>query len=279
MRYFVFSLALAVTVLATRPAWPQQIIAHRGASHLAPENTLASFRLAWELGADGIEADFHLTSDGKIVCIHDNNTKRVADEDLVVRDTALARLRSLDVGSWKDPRWHNERIPLLEEVLETLPRGKLAFLELKCGPEIVAPLIDVLNESGVPLEQIVVISFNAGSIAELEHRLPSVKTNWLVGFKQEDDGAWSPKAEEIGNTVRSIGADGVGARAVPEYFDGSFIAALRSKGVPEFGVWTVDDPEVGDFYRSLGAWAITTNRPGFLREEVTNLDKKRDTPQ
>ena len=89
----------------------QLIIAHRGASHEAPENTLAAFRLAWEEQADGIEGDFYLTSDGQIVCIHDKTTKRVAPKqpELTVAKSTLKQLRSLDVGSWKNPRYAAER--------------------------------------------------------------------------------------------------------------------------------------------------------------------------
>ncbi|MDA1056051.1 MAG: glycerophosphodiester phosphodiesterase family protein, partial [Planctomycetota bacterium] len=79
----------------------QLIIAHRGGSHDAPENTLAAFRLAFEQGADGIEGDFYLTRDNRIVCIHDADTKRVADKTLVVAESSLAELKRLDVGSWK----------------------------------------------------------------------------------------------------------------------------------------------------------------------------------
>src|SRR5450631_4721748 len=107
------------------------IVAHRGASADAPENTLAAFRLAWEQGADGIEGDFRLTAEGRIVCIHDEDTVRVAGSRHVVADASYNDLRALDVGSWKGKQWRSERIPLLEEVLADVPDGKQAFLELK----------------------------------------------------------------------------------------------------------------------------------------------------
>src|SRR5512140_286258 len=77
------------------------IIGHRGASRDAPENTLESFRLAWEQGADGIEADFRLTADGRIVCMHDETTGRTTGVNLNIADTALKELRRLDAGLWK----------------------------------------------------------------------------------------------------------------------------------------------------------------------------------
>src|SRR5687768_5258275 len=86
----------------------QIIVAHRGASHDAPENTLAAFKLAWEQGADGIEADFYLSSDGKIICNHDKDTARTAGVKHVVSETPFDVLRTLEVGSWKNEKYRGE---------------------------------------------------------------------------------------------------------------------------------------------------------------------------
>ncbi|MCA9260193.1 MAG: glycerophosphodiester phosphodiesterase [Planctomycetales bacterium] len=269
-----FSISLLVAILIVSP-WcatessAQRIIAHRGASHAAPENTLAAFRLAWELGADGIEGDFYLSSDGKIVCIHDRDTERVAGVKKVVADTSFADLRRLDVGRWKDESWEGERIPTLEEVLATAPRGKLVFIELKCGPEIVDPLVATLDLSTVPHENIVIISFNADVIAACEEKLPHLKSYWLTSYKQNDGQAWRPTATETSNTIRRIHADGLGSQAEPNCFDGAFINQLREGGVSDFHVWTVDDPILARQYLELGAWSITTNRPRYLRRELS----------
>ncbi|TWU26080.1 glycerophosphodiester phosphodiesterase family protein [Bythopirellula polymerisocia] len=93
--------------------YAQLLVAHRGASADAPENTLSSFQLAWEEGADAIEGDFYLTSDNQIVCIHDDTTERVSGVDLDVASATLEELRKLDVGSWKERKYINERIPTL----------------------------------------------------------------------------------------------------------------------------------------------------------------------
>lgn len=100
------------------------LIGHRGASHEAPENTLTAFELAWEEGADGIEADFRLTRDGQIVCMHDENTRRTTGISLTVADSLLDDLRRLDVGRWRGLAWAGTRIPTLSEVLAILPAGK-----------------------------------------------------------------------------------------------------------------------------------------------------------
>src|SRR6266513_34882 len=127
----------------------QLIIGHRGASHDAPENTIASYTLAIEQGADGFEGDYWLGVGGHILDLHDKDTKRVAGKKLVVTTAPFKQLRALDIGSWKDPKWHAERMPTLEEVLAIVPAGKKVFLELKSGPELAGPMAKVIAKSHV----------------------------------------------------------------------------------------------------------------------------------
>src|SRR6266536_3117553 len=114
-----------------------EIIAHRGASRDAPENTLAAVNLAWRQGADAAEVDVQFSRDGKLVVIHDPNTRRTAKRNKKVSDQTLAELRLLDVGRWKGDQWRGERIPTLEEVLETVPNGKRRVVELKAAPNAI----------------------------------------------------------------------------------------------------------------------------------------------
>lgn len=245
----------------------QHLIAHRGASHAAPENTVAAFELAWREGADGIEGDFRLTSDGRIVCLHDADTQRVAGRRLVVAETPLAELQALDVGSWKSPAYARWRPPTLDELVDALPLAKRFFIELKSGPEIVAPLAELLEASGLAAEPFVIISFDERVIAACRERLPEHRTHWLTGF-EEKDGVWTPDAETVAATIRRCGAHGLGCKADPRVFDEAFVAELRDAGVTQWGVWTVDDPDTARYYRDLGAWSITTNRPAWLRERL-----------
>src|SRR5262245_12146520 len=110
------------------PARPR-IVAHRGSSHDAPENTLAAFRRAWELGVECVELDVHVTSDGQAVVIHDESTKRTAGRDRPVAAQTLAEIKQLDAGRWKGPAHAGERIPTLGEVLTTMPSGRTLFVE------------------------------------------------------------------------------------------------------------------------------------------------------
>jgi glycerophosphoryl diester phosphodiesterase len=250
------------------PASAQLIIGHRGASHDAPENTIASYKLALQQGADGFEGDYWLNASGQILDLHDKDTKRVAGKKLVVTTAPLKQLRSLDIGSWKDPKWHAERMPTLDEILAIVPAGKKVFLELKSGPELAAPMAKVIAASHVSPKQIVLISFHADALAECKMVMPHLKTLWLCGMKKKKDGTPPPTEEEVADTLKRIHADGLDAEAAPEYFDAAFIKRLRELGCREFSVWTVDDPKIAKLYADLGAWSITTNRPGWLREQL-----------
>src|SRR5947208_878460 len=102
---------------------PLEIIAHRGASWEAPENTLSAVQLAWQQGADAVEADFRLSRDRQIVATHDDSTLRITGVDLRVHESSLAELRALDFGRWKAAQFEGERIPTLAELLATVPAG------------------------------------------------------------------------------------------------------------------------------------------------------------
>jgi glycerophosphoryl diester phosphodiesterase len=244
------------------------VIAHRGASFDAPENTLAAFRLAWEQGADGIEGDFMLSADGQIVCLHDLDTQRLTGEMRIVKQSSLVELQSLDVGRWKGDHWQLEQIPTLTEVFAAVPAGKKIVAELKDGPEIVEPFAEALAASTFDCRDALIISLVDETIAECKRQLPHIKRHWLSGYKQDEHNHWRPTADEVIATIERVGAAGFGSMAMPEHFDGDFIHKLRTAGIDEFHVWTVDDPDVARFYANLCAWGITTNRPELVRREL-----------
>ena len=268
----VATMAVAVACLACGPVGELravELIAHRGASHDAPENTLAAFRLAFEQGADGIEGDFYLSSDGHIVCIHDGDTKRTAGVDHKVAQTTLVELRKLDVGRWKAPQFAGERIPTLSEVLQILPAGKTLLIEVKCGPEIIPVLKRDLEASRVPHGQITVIAFNADVIAACRRTLPDVRALWLTGWKKsKDSDVFAPSHEKVLNTLQRIGANGLDASAKPEMVTSTFATALKDAGF-ELHCWTVDSIDLARQMQQVNVRSITTNRPGWLREQLS----------
>lgn len=244
---------------------PVEIIAHRGASHDAPENTLAAIQLAWKQQADGSEFDVYLSKDGKIVVIHDKDTKRTAGVQQLIVESTLEDLRKLDVGTWKDKKFTGEKIPTLQEMLATVPVGKKVFIEVKCGPEIVPELDRVLKECKLPPEQTPVIAFNADVIAALKKVRPDVPAYWLVTLGGKK-GAKPPTAADLIAKVKKINADGLDLSA-NEHLDEAMAKAILDAKLKLY-VWTVNDPALAKRMVSIGVQGITTDRPQWLREQL-----------
>jgi len=134
-RYIALALLCLFIVSISGCTKSVEIIAHRGASYLAPENTMASVMLGWEKGAD-VEVDIHLSKDERILVSHDSSTKRTGKIDLNIKETTSLELRKLDVGSFKSEKYANEQIPFLADVIDTIPPGRKLYIEIKCGKEV-----------------------------------------------------------------------------------------------------------------------------------------------
>ncbi|MEZ6031890.1 MAG: glycerophosphodiester phosphodiesterase family protein [Planctomycetaceae bacterium] len=261
---------IAVFILAFIPSAPcraQYIVAHRGASHDAPENTLAAFRLAWEQNADAIEGDFYVTKDHQIVCTHDSTTKRIVpgQTELKIADSTLKELQRLDVGSWKSPRFKDERMPTLKDVLAVVPPGKRIFVEIKCGPEILPLMKPQLEQSGLMPDQIVIICFNETVIKAARELMPQFKANWLTGYKQDKETKeWSPKSSDVMAVLKRTHATGLGTHGNVDVANAALAHSVLDAEL-EFHVWTINDPADALHFSALGAHSITTDKPGAIR--------------
>ncbi|MGE0755537.1 MAG: glycerophosphodiester phosphodiesterase [Pirellulaceae bacterium] len=247
---------------------PVEVIAHRGESADAPENTMAAFRLAWERQVDGFELDVHLTEDGQLAVLHDADTKRTAGQKKVVKQTPWAELRDLDVGRWKDERFTGERIPLLADVLRQIPAGIRCFVEVKVGPEAIPALVEAVRTSGKPPEQLVVISFHAETVAEAKRRLPELKAYYLSSFKRNaETGEVRPTVDALIAEAKRIRADGLNV-SFEGPIDAEFVRRVKDAGL-KFYVWTVDDEQVAKRLAGLGVDGITTNKAAWLRNALS----------
>ncbi|MBI1375519.1 MAG: glycerophosphodiester phosphodiesterase [Phycisphaera sp.] len=268
---FAASGACAADAAAKAPRVPL-IVGHRGASHDAPENTLASFRLAFERGADAVEGDYYLTADGHVVCIHDKSTKRTAGGvDLDVAHSTLEELRKLDVGAWKDPKYAGQRIPTLDEVLAVIPPGKRIVIEIKVGPEIVPAMQRAIAASSVTPDRVIFIAFDPEAIAACRELMPQAAACWITSFKQDKkSGAWSPTADDVLKTLRRIDATGLDCQAA-DCVDATMVKKLRDAGMA-LHCWTVDDPAVARRFTALGFDSLTTNRPAATRAALSTTE-------
>lgn len=241
-----------------------EIVAHRGASFLAPENTLVAANLAWELGADAVEVDVHLTHDRRIVAIHDENTLRTSGKDMLVAESRSGELRALDVGSLKARKYAGEKIPFLEEVLESLPKGKTLFVEVKCGTEILEPLRELLAKSGKQ-SQVIVISFDSDVAVGFKKLQPEIPVHFLKSSKKDQHGARAAYREDLIDLALAGKLDGLGVHYAG--ITRGFAQAVGKAGLDLY-VWTVDDPLEAMRLKDLGADWLATNRPGWMRKQL-----------
>lgn len=233
-----------------------EFVGHRGASYLAPENTLASAKLGWELGADGVEIDIYVTSDDKVMVIHDKTTKRTTGTDLPVSTTTSKELRKLDAGKWKDEKYTGEKIPFLKEILKAIPKDKYLVIEIKTGPEIFPALEKVIKKSG-KAKQIKFIAFNWESIITAKKLFPENDCYWLTSVDKD----LKAKISECA----AVGLKGVDVNS-------RLVTSENMDKAKKLGLdvwcWTVDSPEEAKRVADLGVSAITTNRPKWLREQL-----------
>jgi glycerophosphoryl diester phosphodiesterase len=244
-----------------------EIIAHRGESYDAPENTLAAFELAWQRGADAVELDVHLTADGRFVCIHDPDAHRTTGVAHRICDTSFAQLQQCDAGSWKAPGYAGQKLPAMEEVLATIPAGKRLLIEIKVGPACVGAFVDVLAQAGKPPQQTAVISFDLGTCREVKQRRRELKVYYLSSFKQEQaSGKWTPTVEDLVAAATDAKLDGLDL-SWRGPLDQAFVRKVREAGL-EWYAWTVNEPDIARQLIALGVDGITTDRPAWLREQL-----------
>jgi glycerophosphoryl diester phosphodiesterase len=158
-------------------------IAHRGASAAAPQNTLAAFRRALELGADGVELDVHLSADGVPVVMHNFNLEESTDGAGHITDKTLAELKELDAGSKFAPEFAGERIPTLAQVFETLEGKMLVNVELKdispSGVGLEAPVVEVVRKYGME-RKVLFSSFNPFTLRRIRPHARDIPSGLLV---------------------------------------------------------------------------------------------------
>lgn len=237
------------------------IIAHRGASARAPENTLASFKLAEEAGTDGVELDAKLTADGAVVVFHDITLERTTNGAGRLSQQSLSHLRELDAGSHYAGAFRGEKIPLLEEVFEAVGNRLMINIELTnyttLHDALVQKVCELVRKHGVQ-GRVIFSSFYAGNLRQAAHLLPEVPRGLLAGLGWQ--GAWA----------RSFGFSfGDYAALHPNVAD---VSRQQVQRVHRLGrrinVWTVNDP---DDIRRLAEWGVDgifTDDPGRALQVV-----------
>lgn len=240
-----------------------EIIAHRGDSAHAPENTIAAVKLAWQVGSDAVEVDVHLSHDQKIMAIHDPSTRRTAGQPCRVSQTPSARLRQLDVGRYKGEHFAGQCIPFLTDVLSCLPPQGRLFIDIKCGSEIISPLRDVLYRSGKQ-GQVVVISFDFEMLEQFKRAMPEVPAYGLC-----DTWLGRTYRQSLIRRAQTSGLDGLDLHWAG--LTHHFAHQVRQAGLDLY-VWTVDSPSMAQRLADMNVQGITTNNPGLYRSQRASLE-------
>lgn len=241
-----------------------KIWAHRGASAVAPENTIPAFETAIAMGADGVELDVQRTADGELVVIHDETLDRTTSGSGRVVDRTLDELRALDASNGA-PAFTGIRIPTLAEVLELLaPTGMRVNVELKTSvefyPGIEAEALALVEDAGMT-ERVVWSSFNHLTLLPLRGRVPAANIGLLL----------SDVTVEPWRYAREFGAGalhpGLHLLQVPGWVDAAHEAGLAVH------VWTVDEPAHLQLVAAAGVDVIITNRPDDARTVLHGPDR------
>ena len=258
----------AIRAAAPRRALAREnLLAHRGMSEDAPENTPSAYRRAVERGF-GFECDVYLTRDGRVFSFHDPTLKRIAGIDKRCADCTWDEVKDLDVGSWKGKEWANERPCLFEDILALARDGRLVEVDVKAGPEIVPAIKRLVgSQTNATPRNLVFASARSETIAALRAAMPDFQA-WMGVTCRRGWGRKDPPrpVEEALEIVRRSKATGVALQFTPAIVTADYIAAFHRAGY-YVNVWTIDDAKSALLAIERGADTVTSNRPSQLLEE------------
>ena len=257
--------ALLVGCATVREPAYETLIAHRGESVDAPENTLPAYRTAVERGF-GFECDIYLSKDKRLFTFHDGNLRRTTGgahtekcTDASWEDT-VSKVNVGGWGKWKGSKFDPTRPALFSEVLALARDGREIYVEVKRNNPEWVPFIreELVRAKNVNPRNVLFISFGEKVCAELKRQLPEYRVYWLTASRSSSP---EPLIEKLGE----LKADGVDICFRPELHTAAFVKAVHDAGYG-FHVWTVDSPKVAELAFAAGVDTLTTNRAKYLLE-------------
>lgn len=241
------------------------IIAHRGASGEAPENTLGSFQLAIDQGCDAIELDVHLSKDGKLIVCHDDSIDRTTNGTGRIAEMSVSELKHYDAGLWFHEKYKGERLPLLEEVFDLVPEKIMINIEIKNIPSyyqgIEQKLLDLMVERN-RIENVVVSSFDHQCLLRLKQKRKDVKIGLLYYCNLLNHQGY---ANSLGAPVFSLHPNH------DAILPGDILDAIN--GGIEVYPWTVNHTEKMTKLIQAQVSGLITDFPGKLKKLLEDLDR------
>jgi glycerophosphoryl diester phosphodiesterase len=241
------------TKMTTSKDHKVMVIAHRGASGYAPENTLAAMKKAIEMNAEMSELDVQETADGEMIILHDASLKRTTGVDKNIWETKYEELKGLDAGGWFSDEYKGEPIPTFQEIVD-LVKGKMKInIELKTNKHekmLAERTLKIVEANGF-LDQVVFTSFKFAEIDKIRELNKEAKVGYLFGRVPTDVNVFTADVDLLSVNLKSV--------------DAEFMKKAKANG-KEVAVWTVNKPEDMKRMISLGVDAIITNYPDVLRK-------------
>lgn len=224
-----------------------RIIAHRGNSSEAPENTLAAVYSALALQPDAIEIDLHLSKDGELVVMHDAKVNRTTNGEGNIAELTLKELKNLDAGSWKGDSFKDEKVPTFNEVLQAVKGKCRLVVEMKVvGAE--EKLLSDLKAADM-LEDVVVISFYPQVLAKLKELEPDLPRAVLTAVSAYED--FVKVAKEANTKFLDLCGGYLTREVAVKLLDRGYL----------LWAWTLDEEEHFKKAIELGITGVTTNKP------------------
>lgn len=226
-----------------------RVVAHRGNSSAAPENTLSAFKSALDAGIRIVELDVRLSGDGQVVVMHDADAGRTTNSSGLLRNMTLDEIKELDAGSWFSPQFAGERVPTLREVLNLIRGRAGVYVEIKDEDKVLVNKVLKLLADTDMSGNAVIISFIEESLARVKELAPEQVTSLL---------SCNP---DIIERAKELGTDGVSPAHT--IVDRRFVEEAHKAGL-FVATWTVDTPE--DLQRMLdaGVDTVTSNKPEMI---------------
>ena len=254
-----------------------QRVAHRGGSHLAPENTMAAFRTALTLPIDAIECDVQMSHDGRAIIFHDYTVERLTDGEGNILDLDFAKLRSLNAAAHFRDGWpQTQRIPTLQEVLKFAKGRTSVYIEIKSGkkddvyhryPNIAEIVVQEIRAANM-LDKVLIISFDWPVLMKVKSLESSLQTGAIVSGTQ-----WKPEADDTQNSEQAIetlvsqltmfNVDWINLDS--QLFSQTMLTTIHRHGL-KLGLWTVNTLEELQRFADAGVDSLTSDRPDLFAQ-------------
>ena len=262
---------------------------HRGDRELGLENTMSAYKAAWANGVQGVEIDVRTTADGKLICFHDSDFFKMANDKRRVNKLTYDEIRKIDIGSKKHPMFKDEKPPLLEDFFAAMPKNSYVLLELKknsVDANFPYALRDLMKKYNIDRSRVTVVSFYEEMLINLNQKVPGMRNMLIVGLGDcRRLGMKAPSYDahlalkNILARLKAIGCTGFsfGASDKRIKYDAKFIKTIIDAGY-EVSVWTVND--VWDLHKlvKMGATSVVTDRPTTMKQTWEKLFSKRAVP-